>query len=61
MAKLQTNLPCRHILCAEQLPHDRFKHGITHKLHQLHLSSISMATQAGIELGTEGVAEWSSG
>lgn len=46
-----------YIVCPKQLSDHTLKHGVPHKCHQLHLPSIAMATQAGMELRAEGVAQ----
>lgn len=35
---------------SEQLPHDRLKHGVSNKVHQVHLSLSAVVQQAGVEL-----------
>ena len=35
---------------SKQLPHNSLKHGISNKVHQVHLSHLAVRQQAGVEL-----------
>ena len=51
----------RDIVPPKQLPHNRLKHGVPHKVHQLHLPRVAIATQTGVKLQAERVTQCGSG